>query len=151
VFRGTYEHAIDAKGRTSFPSKFRELLPAGERSKLMLTTSLDSPCLVAYSLSAWEAFEERLKGLPQFDRAVQDLKRMYVASAADPDIDQVGRLLIPSALREHANLKRDVVWAGNVTYVELWDKDTFAAARAAIAQSPERRLEVAKRLSELGL
>ena len=117
----------------------------------MITTSLDAPCLVAYPLHAWKEFEAKLAGLPQFDKAVLDLKRMYVASAQDPDIDAAGRLLIPPMLREYANLKRDVVWAGNVTYVELWDKETFHAARRAITDSPERRAQMAQRLAELGL
>ena len=151
MFRGTYEHAIDAKGRTSFPSKFRELLAAEDSSKLMITTSLDAPCLVAYPMRAWTAFEERLKTLPQFDKAVINLKRTYVASAQDQDLDAVGRLLIPPMLREHAKLKRDVIWAGNVTYVELWDKESFHAARRAITESAEQRAEMAERLAELGL
>lgn len=151
MFRGTYEHAIDAKGRTSFPSKFRELLAAEDSAKLMITTSLDAPCLVAYPMRAWTAFEERLKTLPQFDKAVINLKRVYVASAQDQDLDAVGRLLIPPMLREHAKLKRDVIWAGNVTYVELWDKESFHAARRAITESAEERAEMAQRLAELGL
>jgi MraZ protein len=150
VFRGTYEHAIDAKGRTSFPSKFRELLSAEDSSKLVVTTSLDA-CLVAYPMRAWNAFQERLMQLPQFDKAVRDLKRIYFANAVDVDVDSVGRLLIPNMLREHAKLKREAVWAGNGAYAELWDKEAFNAARFAITDNEERREEMAQRLAELGL
>lgn len=150
MFRGTYEHAIDAKGRTSFPSKFRELLSAEDSSKLVLTTGLDA-CLVAYPMRAWKAFEERLMALPQFDKAVRDLKRVYFANAHDVEVDSVGRLLVPTMLRDHAKLKRDAVWAGNGTYAELWDKDSFSAARLAITANEERREEMAQRLAELGL
>jgi MraZ protein len=150
VFRGTYEHAIDAKGRTSFPSKFRELLSAEDSSKLVLTTSLDA-CVVAYPMRAWNEFEARLMKLPQFDRAVRDLRRVYISNATDVDVDSVGRLLIPPMLREHATLKRDAVWAGNGAFVELWDKETFRAARFAITDNEERREEMAQRLAELGL
>lgn len=150
MFRGTYEHAIDAKGRTSFPSKFRELLSAEDSSKLVLTTSLDA-CVVAYPMRAWKAFEDRLMALPQFDKAVRDLKRVYFANAVDVEVDSVGRLLVPPMLREYARLKRDAVWAGNGTYAELWDKESFNAARMAITENEERREEMAQRLAELGL
>ncbi|HET8935558.1 MAG TPA: division/cell wall cluster transcriptional repressor MraZ [Polyangiales bacterium] len=150
MFRGTYEHAIDAKGRTSFPSKFRELLSAEDSSKLVLTTSLDS-CVVAYPMRAWNEFQERLMKLPQFDKAVRDLRRIYISNAVDADVDSVGRLLVPPMLREYANLKRDAVWAGNGNFVELWDKEKFRAARFAITESEERREEMAQRLAELGL
>ncbi|MGB7476940.1 MAG: cell division/cell wall cluster transcriptional repressor MraZ, partial [Polyangiales bacterium] len=64
MFRGRYEHAIDAKGRTSVPSRFREVMTAHGDSQLVLTTGLDS-CLVAYPMAEWLAFEKRLSELPQ--------------------------------------------------------------------------------------
>jgi MraZ protein len=150
VFRGTYEHAIDGKGRTSFPSKFRELLGGEEGSKLVLTIGLE-PCVLVYPLAEWKVFEARLRELPNFDTAVRDLKRMYFSNAQDVELDGVGRMLIPAMLRDYANLRRDAVWAGNDQVVELWDKEAFNAARQAITQSPERRAEMARRLAELGL
>ena len=66
MFRGRYEHTIDAKGRTSVPARYRDALErAGER-RIVLTSALD-PCLVAYAPPEWAAFEERLGKLPQFD------------------------------------------------------------------------------------
>lgn len=89
--------------------------------------------------------------LPQFDKAVRDLKRVYFANAVDVEVDSVGRLLVPPMLREYARLKRDAVWAGNGTYAELWDKESFNAARTAITADESRREEMAQRLAELGL
>jgi MraZ protein len=81
VFRGRYEHAIDGKGRTSLPSRFREVLAAQGESRLVITTGLD-PCLVAYSMNEWIAFEERLAKLPQLDPMVANLRRIYVARSS---------------------------------------------------------------------
>ena len=75
MFRGRYEHAIDKKGRTSLPARFREVLSAAGESRLVITSGLE-PCLVAYSMSEWLAFEERLSALPQFDPSVAMLRRM---------------------------------------------------------------------------
>ena len=50
----------------------------------------------------------------------------------------MGRLLIPSALREYAGLTRDVVWTGSLKYIELWDK---SPARAEARGDPRRPRE----------
>jgi MraZ protein len=150
VFRGTYEHAIDGKGRTSFPSKFRELLSAEGSPKLVLTTGLE-PCVVAYTVRDWNAFEERVKGMPRFDKAVRDLMLYYVTPAQDVEVDGVGRLLIPPMLRDHAKLTREAVWAGTGQCAELWDKETFFAAREALKKDENRVENMTRRLAELGL
>ena len=150
MFRGRYEHSIDAKGRTSVPSRFREVMAAQGDSKLVVTTGLDT-CLVAYPMAEWLAFEKRLAELPQFDADVVTLKRIYVSGAVECEVDKVGRLLIPAALRKHASLKRDALWAGMGAYVELWAKESFEDLRTEVLSDEERRLGIAKRLAELGL
>src|ERR1019366_7703633 len=103
MFRGRYEHTIDAKGRTSVPARYRDVLDAISERRIVLTSALD-PCLAAYTMPEWTAFEERLAKMPQFDRAVQKLKRIYVSGAVECEIDDSGRILIPPVLREHAHL-----------------------------------------------
>lgn len=150
MFRGRYEHSIDAKGRTSVPSRFREAMAATGDVQLVLTTGLDA-CLVAYPMSAWIAFEARLAALPQFDPEVVMLRRIYVSGAVECEVDKVGRVLIPSGLRKHAGLKRDALWAGMGTHIELWSKSTFESLRTAALADEERRQSIGQRLAELGL
>ena len=150
MFRGRYEHAIDAKGRTSLPARFREVLQAAGDGRLVITTGLDA-CLVAYPMAEWNAFEERLSRLPQFDPQVAQLRRIYVSGAVDVEIDRLGRLLIPSTLRDHAHLERDAVWAGMGKYVELWSKERWGRMQEGATSDDVKRLEMAKRLAELGL
>jgi MraZ protein len=150
LFRGRYEHAIDAKGRTSVPSRFREVMTAQGDSQLVLTTGLDS-CLVAYPMAEWMAFEKRLSELPQFDADVITLKRIYVSGAVECEVDKVGRLLIPAALRKHAGLQRDALWAGMGSYIELWAKESFENLQEEVLSDQDRRFEIARRLAGLGL
>ncbi len=147
MFRGRYERTIDAKGRTSVPARYRDVLDSLGERRVILTSALD-PCLVAYTMPEWTAFEERLSKLPQFDRAVQKLKRIYVSGAVECEIDESGRILIPPTLREHAVLKKDVMWAGSGKYAELWDKDTW---RRYFDSTEDERREISNRLGELGL
>lgn len=147
MFRGRHEHTIDAKGRTSVPARYRDALEASGERRVVLTSALDN-CLVAYAPAEWAAFEERLEKLPQFDRAVQKLKRIYVSGAVECEIDDVGRIHIPPTLRDHAHLKREVLWAGAGRYAELWDK---AEWQRLFETTDDERRDIAARVSELGL
>src|SRR5580693_5510580 len=146
MFRGRHEHTIDAKGRTSVPARYRDVLDAAGERRVVLTSALD-PCLVAYGQAEWHAFEERLATLPQFDRAVQKLKRIYVSGAVECEIDDVGRILVPPTLRDHAALKKDVLWAGAGRYPELWDKDGW---QRHFETTDDEKRDIATRLAELG-
>ena len=50
MFIGTYEHALDQKGRVSMPGRFREVLGADQQ--IVIATNLDPGCrcLVAYPM-----------------------------------------------------------------------------------------------------
>jgi MraZ protein len=147
MFRGRYEHTIDAKGRTSLPARYRDALETSGERRVVLTSALD-PCLVAYAMPEWAAFEERLGKLPQFDRAVQKLKRIYVSGAVECEVDDSGRVLVPPTLREYARLEKEVLWAGSGKYAELWDKETW---RAHFDTTEDERRDISSRLAELGL
>jgi MraZ protein len=150
VFRGQYAHAIDEKGRTSVPSRFREVLAACGESRLVITAGVD-PCLVAYPMKEWIAFEERLARLPSFDPSVAMIRRLYVSGAVEVELDKVGRLLIPQTLREFAGLDREALWAGMGRHLELWSKERFDALRARVLGDEETKRDLARRLAELGL
>jgi MraZ protein len=147
MFRGRHEHSIDAKGRTSLPARYREVLAQSGERRIVLTSALD-PCLVAYAMPEWVAFEEKLAKLPQFDRAVQKLKRIYVSGAVDIEIDDSGRILVPPTLRAYAGLEKEVVWAGSGKYAELWDKKRWLMH---FETTEDERREISARLAELGL
>lgn len=150
MFRGQYEHAIDAKGRTSLPARFREVLTAAGERRIVLTTGID-PCVVAYPMTEWVAFEERLAALPRFDANVQMLRRIYVSGAIECDLDKLGRVLVPAALRKRAGLGREALWAGMGRNIELWAKDRFESLRSEVLDDDARRMAMAQRLAELGL
>ena len=150
MFRGRYEHAVDEKGRTSVPARFREVMSAHGDVHVVITSGLD-PCLVAYPMREWMAFEERLAKLPQFDPSVAMLRRIYVSGAVECEIDKHGRILVPATLRKHAGLERDTLWAGMGRYAEIWAPARFDALREVVLDDAEKRADVSRRLAELGL
>jgi len=147
VFRGVFEHQIDAKGRTSLPAKLRETLVGTYDERLIVTTSLDA-CLHAYPVREWEQLEASLAKRNPMEPGVKTLMRLYVASAQECPLDKLGRLLIPPTLRQHAGLEKDVVWAGMVKVIELWSKEGWMKAQQE-ARAEADSADVMRVLSEL--
>ena len=147
MFRGVYEHQIDAKGRTSFPAKLRETLVGSYDERLILTTSLD-PCLHAYPVREWEQLEAALARRNPMEPGVKSLLRLYVASAQEVPLDKLGRVHIPPTLRAHAHLEKDVVWAGMVKVIELWSQEGWLKAQDE-ARTASDSADVMRVLGEL--
>jgi MraZ protein len=136
MFRGQFEHAMDAKGRISLPSRFREAMTATSDERLIVTRGLGDPAtpwLDVYPMKKWEEFEAKVSQLPRFDPNVIKLRRLYVSAAVECELDAQGRILVPPSLREHARLDKSVIWAGMIEKAELWSQPLWGAAQAAAA------------------
>ncbi len=120
MFMGEYNHTIDAKGRLIVPAKFREQL--GE--EFVVTKGLDG-CLFVYPKEEWKVLEEKLRGLPLMHKEARKFSRFFLAGAASLEIDKMGRILLPQVLREFAGLTKEVVLAGVLERVEIWDKEKW--------------------------
>ena len=148
MFRGQFTHSIDAKGRTSLPSRFRDQLVQSAESRLVLTPALFDPCIHVFPYRAWEEFEARVASMPQFDPNVVRLRRLYVSAAVDCDLDKQGRVLVPVNLREHAALNREVLWAGVGNKAELWASDRWTDATKMTAEDWN---DLRQKMTEWGL
>src|SRR5262249_49120052 len=147
MFRGHFEHAIDAKGRTSLPSRFRDVLAAASDAPLVLTPSPFDACLHLFPMKAWEEFEAKIAALPQFEPNVIKLRRLYVSAAVECEVDKQGRVLVPNSMRDYATLQKDVLWAGMGQMVELWAREKWNEVRAITADEREAfRRAVAEQL-----
>ncbi|HVP66107.1 MAG TPA: division/cell wall cluster transcriptional repressor MraZ [Anaeromyxobacteraceae bacterium] len=125
MFFGTFQHAIDAKGRTSLPARFREALAAAGESKLVLTQYPHWPAVQALPHSVWKELERKvLETSPLDARAQRNVLRFY-SSAHEVDLDVHGRVLVPPTLRQHAGLAKDVVWVGMGRTIQLFDKAAY--------------------------
>ena len=117
---GEFEHSLDAKGRLIMPAKIRESI--GET--FVVTKGLDG-CLFAFSKTEWTNFEEKLKALPLSNRNSREFTRFFLSGATECEIDKQGRFLIPTNLRDAANLKKEAVIIGVGTRIEIWDKEKW--------------------------
>ena len=120
MFRGSFEHTLDAKGRVSVPSRFRDIIADRYDGRLVLAMDYDR-CLTVYPLEEWERLEEKIKTLPMMKQEVKDFRRFLLSSATECELDKQGRLLIPPMHREHAGLLKTVMLIGIIDKIEIWD------------------------------
>jgi MraZ protein len=121
VFKGTYQHRIDPKGRLPIPAAFRRAL--GDAPSVVAT--LLDQCLAVYPASEWERLEAQLAALPAFSRQVKALTRLLASRAVDCEIDVQGRILLPMALRQAAGLERDATVIGVLNRFEVWSPEAW--------------------------
>ena len=121
MFLGEYVHTLDEKGRITVPAKFRAYLERG----LVITRGLDG-CLFVFTHDDWLEFTAILKEKLSFtQKSARDLGRFFFSGATDTSADRQGRILIPTFLREYADLKSDVVIIGSNTRFELWNPERW--------------------------
>jgi transcriptional regulator MraZ len=123
VFKGSYRHKIDPKGRLPVPAAFRRAL-RGAGADAVVATILDQ-CVAVYSPAEWGRLEAQLDALPAFGRAAKALTRLLASRAVDCDLDVQGRILLPAALREAAGLGRDAVVVGVLNRFEGWSPEAW--------------------------
>ena len=72
------------------------------------------------------------------------MQHFFFSGAVETELDKQGRVAIPAALIQHAQLDRDVVVAGVHDHLEIWDRAAWRKEMAEVEGSAEH---VAERLA----
>src|SRR5262249_53837565 len=130
----------DDKNRLTLPAKFRQAFADG----VVVTRGLDG-CLYAYRRPDWARLvESRLAPLDPLSPEGRRPERVFFSGAAEPQLEQQGRVMSPRELIDHAKLGRDVVVAGVNERLEIWDRAAWRKELAEVEGSAE---DVAERLA----
>ena len=143
MFRGIAQLSLDSKGRLAVPARHRDLLLERCAGHLVITADADR-CLLVYPLPDWELIQQKLEGLSNLDPRVRDLQRRLIGFAVDVDMDNSGRVLIAPALRQYAQLEKNVVLVGQGKKFELWNQENWeqlVARSAGFAEGLPPELE----------
>jgi MraZ protein len=124
-FSGKYYYTIDPKGRIIIPAPFREIISSNYSTKLYVTNAPFDKCLYIYPMEEWNRHLESIRSKPRSDEAIRYYLRRVIASAVEIEMDKQGRILIPASLREDATLNTNVVLAGQIEKIELWDRNEW--------------------------
>ena len=107
------------------PARYREHLPGICQSQLIVTIDTDQPCLLIYPLPEWELIEAKIEALPSFNATTRRIQRLLIGHATEIEVDGNGRMLLPTPLREYAQLGKKVVLIGQGKKFELWDEKVW--------------------------
>lgn len=128
---GEYKHTIDAKNRMSLPAKFRKELG----KKVVITPGLED-CLFVFNAKEWGKVKNKLSNSESdlsflsLDR--RSFNRFIFGRAAEVEIDSIGRVLLPTFLKDRIGLKANAMVVGVEDRVEIWQEDAWEKYKGEI-------------------
>jgi len=123
VLRGNYPAKVDEKGRVKIPAAFLEALR--EYGNKFYVTSENGDYVRVYPMKNWNEIEEKLARLSSHNRTKQKFLTRTNYYGQVVELDGQGRILVPSILRESAQMRGDVDVLGNLTYLQIWNHTRF--------------------------
>ena len=118
MFRGATLVNLDSKGRLAVPTRYRETLIGESQGQMVCTIDLHQACLLLYTLPEWEIIERKLARLSSMNPAERRVQRLLLGHASECQMDNAGRLLVATTLRQHANLTKEVMLVGQFNKYE---------------------------------
>ncbi len=146
MLRGNCPATVDAKGRVKIPTGFKSFLEVSYGHDFYVT-SLDGQSVRVYPFSVWKGIEEKMATLPSMNRSRRKLLDRVNYWGQTVQMDGQGRILIPSLLRESADMHGEVAVMGYLNYLEVWNMDRF---RAHLESNPLTDEDM-QALSDLGI
>ncbi|MCC6181575.1 MAG: division/cell wall cluster transcriptional repressor MraZ [Bacteroidia bacterium] len=122
---GEYECKVDAKGRFMFPVQLRKQLEDVFDKGFVINRNLHQKCLVLYPIQEWNKLNKKLSKLNRLIKANDVFVRKFTGGATSADADNTGRVLLPKALVEYADIKADIKVLGSNNVIEIWDKKLY--------------------------
>ena len=104
-FTGQFEHSLDDKGRLTIPARLRGRL--GDH--FVLTIAPPELCLSLYPEPTWSEFCTKLESATRKDARYRSFVRHLFANTEEVSLDAQGRVVVPQALRDYAEIDKDVV------------------------------------------
>lgn len=138
---GEYRNKLVAGNRLVLPKKFREEIG----SKVIITQGYEG-CLVVVSPVQWGALVQEAAGGPFVSEATRDTTRFLLGGAAELELDEQGRFVVPENLRSYATITGEVCFLGLGRWLEIWDGLRWQERKKYIG---EHSGEISEKLSGL--
>ncbi|WP_209427041.1 division/cell wall cluster transcriptional repressor MraZ [Pararhodobacter sp. SW119] len=142
-FRGEYHQKVDAKGRVSVPALFRRVVEAGDpewrdglRPNLVIVYGTDrQKRLDCFTIEAIEKIDRRIDRMKMGSPERKVLERIYHGHSFPTQVDDDGRIILPSKLREKLDLGEAAFFIAAGDHFELWKPETYDAEERAKADA----------------
>lgn len=145
-FSGSNVAKLDAKNRFVLPQQMRFGLV--EEGILEFTIALGlGGCLAIYRRSDIEKIIERFQAKQHLAK-YQKFFTLFFSTLHQTTCDSVGRVLLPSVLKQAADIKGEIVVAGVLNKIEIWPKERYDAHLKAALEGKESDFDLAKMTEE---
>lgn len=122
---GEYDCKVDAKGRFMFPVALRKQLAEAFDKGFVINRNLHQKSLVLYPLDEWTKLNKKLSKLNRLIKDNDIFVRKVTGGATGVESDNAGRVLLPKALTDYADVKSDIKVLGSNNVIEIWSKKGY--------------------------
>jgi MraZ protein len=122
---GEFDCKVDAKGRFMFPVNLRKQLEEVFEKGFVINRNLHQKCLVLYPINEWNKLNKKLSKLNRLIKANDVFVRKFTGGATAAEADNTGRVLLPKALVDYADITTDIKVLGSNNVIEIWDKKGY--------------------------
>jgi MraZ protein len=137
AFTGSFERAVDAKGRFNLPYPFRRSFQGQADERYVVTEGPDDTlALLPHGefVAAFNRLRERQPG-----SALRDELRRLSHNSRIVEPDAQGRVAVPTEFLARIGVSKRVLVLGVGNRLELWEPDRWAAHSAGLGE-PDREL-----------
>ena len=129
-FLGRAINKLDAKGRVSVPSQFRDVLTKQGIKGFYCAPSALAANLTGYGEDFFADIDAKLKQLSPYSAAYAAQATQAFGDVDQLEFDPEGRVRLPEHFIAHAGIQERVQFVGLSTYFEIWNPDTYPAVHA---------------------
>jgi MraZ protein len=126
MFKGIHNINLDAKGRLTMPTKYRNTISDQSNGNMVVTIDSEEKCLLLYPATIFSNIEKKINDLPSFTKNHRRIQRLIIGHAEDLELDSSGRILLPKPLRLVAEMSKKITLIGQGEKFEIWSDDIWS-------------------------
>jgi len=125
MFKGIHNINLDAKGRLTIPTKYRNTISDQSNGNMVVTIDSEEKCLLLYPATVFSNIEKKINDLPSFTKNHRRIQRLIIGHAEDLELDSSGRILLSKPLRIVAEMSKKITLIGQGDKFEIWSDDIW--------------------------
>ncbi len=134
IFLSKYINNLDKKGRVSVPASYRTALADQSFNGIIVYPSFRSQCIEACSLKRLEELSQIIQTLAPYSEEREAFETIILGEAVQLAFDSEGRVVMPKALIDHANISEQICFVGKGLTFEMWQPQNFEVYLTAARQ-----------------
>ena len=129
LFLSTIINKMDAKGRVSVPSNYRNSLQKQSFKGVIAFPSYNFHSIDACGIDRMEIISNNLDEENQYSKEEFDVISLYFGEAEQLPFDKEGRIILPKKLVDHAKIDKDVLFVGLGPTFQIWNPNNYDKKR----------------------